>query len=232
MYSRCSKFISQNIGKVVSGKELNKHCNSSNSRIFKKILREDMTSNYGNFQYKIGENTDHYKLTMNKCSKGGLYFTTIDNVVEFMEYGSIIVDVKIPDTTKVFIENGKLKAQTLIIENPIDWNTDDKICLETVKKNGIALRFVKDQTDKICLEAVKQDGWALEYVKNQTDEICLEAVRKKGYALKYVKKQTLKICLEAVRQNGYALEYVKEQTPKICIEAVIQHPYVFSFIKF
>jgi len=38
-----------------------------------------------------------------------------------------------------------------------------------------------------CLEAVKQNGWALRYVKEQTPEICLEAVKQNVYALRYVK---------------------------------------------
>jgi hypothetical protein len=38
-------------------------------------------------------------------------------------------------------------------------------CLEAVKQNGYALRYVNEQTDKICLEAVKQNGYALRYVK-------------------------------------------------------------------
>ena len=45
--------------------------------------------------------------------------------------------------------------------------------LKKVKKDGLFLRFVKNQTPKICLEAVKQNGYALEYVENQTPKICL-----------------------------------------------------------
>ena len=95
-----------------------------------------------------------------------------------------------------------------------DWN-DSKYCLVAVKENGLALRFVKEQTPEICLEAVKQDGQALRFVKEQTPEICLVAVKQYGYALKWVKEQTFEICLEAVKQYGLAFEYVKEQTPLI-----------------
>ena len=48
-----------------------------------------------------------------------------------------------------------------------DWN-NPKYCLEAVKQNGYALRWVKNQTIDICLEAVKQYGHALKWVKNQT----------------------------------------------------------------
>ena len=70
-----------------------------------------------------------------------------------------------------------------------------KEALEAVKRNGLALQYVKDQTKDICLKAVKQDGFALLYVKNQTKEICLEAVKQDGSALQYVKDQTEEIFL-------------------------------------
>ena len=48
-----------------------------------------------------------------------------------------------------------------------DWN-DPKHCLQAVKQNGLALRWVENQTPDICLEAVKQNGYALAFVINQT----------------------------------------------------------------
>jgi hypothetical protein len=45
---------------------------------------------------------------------------------------------------------------------------------------------VKEQTEAVCLEAVKQNGYALRYVKEQTEAVCLEAVKQNGYALSYV----------------------------------------------
>ena len=92
--------------------------------------------------------------------------------------------------------------------------------LENVKRNGMILDFIKEQTDEICLEAVKQNGLALQYVKKQTPEICLEAVKNNASTLRYVQQQTNEMCLEAVKQNGYALQYVKNQTEEICIKAV------------
>ena len=45
------------------------------------------------------------------------------------------------------------------------------MCLEAVKQNGYALKFVEEQTPEICLEAVKQYIWALQLVKERTPEI-------------------------------------------------------------
>ena len=41
---------------------------------------------------------------------------------------------------------------------------DEQSAMEAVKKNGYALRYVKEQTEAVCLEAVKEDGDALCYV--------------------------------------------------------------------
>ena len=80
---------------------------------------------------------------------------------------------------------------------------DEKYCIEKVKKNGYALRYVKNQTDEICIEAVKQNGDALRYVKKQNDEICLEAVKENGYALNYVNDKKLFIKLKMMEKiNG------------------------------
>ena len=82
--------------------------------------------------------------------------------------------------------------------------------LEMVKKDGYALKFVKNQTEEICLAAVKQNCSALEYVKNQTEEMCLVAVNRYSLAFMYVKKQTEQVCLAAVKQipNGRLMCYI------------------------
>ena len=83
-----------------------------------------------------------------------------------------------------------------------------------LNEEGWIEQFVKTKEfEKLCLEAIKRDGYAIRFVKEQTPELCLEAVKQNGYALQFVKKQTPKLCLEAVKQDGYALRFVKKQTP-------------------
>lgn len=59
--------------------------------------------------------------------------------------------------------------------------------LESVRKQGINLSSVRNQTREICLEAVKHDGWALRFVKEQTLEVCREALKESIGALQFVK---------------------------------------------
>ena len=96
-------------------------------------------------------------------------------------------------------------------ENPKVYSVLEPLLIKSITKNGMLLRYVKNQTEKICLAAVKKNGWALKFVKNQTEKICLAAVKQDGWALQYVKNQTEKICLAAVKQNGIALVYVKDK---------------------
>jgi hypothetical protein len=97
------------------------------------------------------------------------------------------------------------------------------MCIEAVKLNGYALRFVHHQTEAICMEAVKKAYDALRYVRNQTEAICIESVKQCGYELVHVHNQTEAICIEAVKNCGSALVYVKNQTEAICTEAVRQY---------
>ena len=90
----------------------------------------------------------------------------------------------------------------------IDWSNEQE-CLEAVKENGLALKFVNTQTPEICLEAVKQYGCALAYVSHQTPEMCLEAVKRYGCALAYVIHQTPEIVARAIVQDPNAKECVR-----------------------
>ena len=76
-----------------------------------------------------------------------------------------------------------------------------------------------NQTPELCLEAVKKNGLALKHVDNKTHEICLEAVKQNGMALKRVPRsiQTLPIAIAALKQNPECRKYlaVKFQKPEV-----------------
>jgi len=87
-----------------------------------------------------------------------------------------------------------LKMFSAKVEHLVIWSKEES--LEAVKRNGYALRYVKDQTEAVCLEAVKRNGYALQYVKDQTEAVCLEAVKQDGYALQYVNVNVFEIDIE------------------------------------
>ncbi len=59
--------------------------------------------------------------------------------------------------------------------------------LREVKRNGLLLRWVKEQTPEICMAAVKQNGKALQWVKEQTPGLCAAAMLVSPNAEKYAK---------------------------------------------
>lgn len=101
-----------------------------------------------------------------------------------------------------------------------------EIDLESVKYNGLALKYASRQTSELCLEAVKNNGMALKYVIAQTPEICLEAVKQNPCALRYVRVQTTKICLEAIKQDGFFLKLVHKPTVEMYLEAIKQNSHL------
>jgi hypothetical protein len=138
MYSKCTRYITDNIGKIVSGSEFNEYCDSQNSDFFKTILRNNMMNYSRNYQYKVGLNTSNDKL-----DKNGLTFSPTDKIWKYVDFGELLVDIKVPDNTNVFISsNYELKADDLIIENPTIWHENYKLCLEAIKDNGFALYYV------------------------------------------------------------------------------------------
>ncbi len=67
----------------------------TNPSQYVKVLRSDLTHN--DYKYKVGLNKD--KLPFNptgSCKPGGLYFTTFANVMNFLDYGTLIADADIP----------------------------------------------------------------------------------------------------------------------------------------
>ena len=164
---------------------------------------------------------------------------------QFMDVNDAPIDIPMflkdnPEIKSIF----KNRIDKLDKTNYKNWIWLDKnglsyeICLEAVKQNGDALRYVPEElkTSEICLAAVEQDGWALLYVPEdlKTSEICLTAVKQDGMALEHVPKdlKTPEICLAAVKQNGMALRYVPKdfRTPEICLAAVKQDGWALRYV--
>ncbi len=215
-----------------------------------KILRESMQHHH--FKYKLGLNTDHIPFNPSgSCEPGGLYFTDINNFYTFLQYGTLIADVVIPEGVEIYADPEcikgrpyKWKAPSIIISNirlindlP-QWN-DYAFWLSIVQENGCDLYHVpnKLKTVEMCLSAVQQNGGALAYVPDElkTKEMCLVAVRQDGNTLRYVpeKLKTEEICLIAVQQDGCALGYVPVilKTVEMCLVAVRQTGLALAYVR-
>jgi len=63
------------------------------------------------------------------------------------------------------------------------------ITLKDYKKEYDAIYTKKNLTGKNAINAVKRDGCALRYVKEQTEAICLAAVKQNKDTLQFVENQ-------------------------------------------
>ncbi len=62
-----------------------------------KVLNESLTHN--RFQYKLGLNEDG--IAADSGEPGSLYFTNFDDFVSFLNYGTLIADVEVPEVDTI-----------------------------------------------------------------------------------------------------------------------------------
>ena len=99
-------------------------------------------------------------------------------------------------------------------------NKVEKLGLELIKNNSLAIKFVKNKTKRICKESLTKNGLSLQFVKYQDDELCKIALRQNPNSFIYVKNQNEKLCEFALKRDGLLLQYVKNQNEKLCCIAI------------
>lgn len=239
------------------GKEFNDLIKSIGNPKLLKVLNEEKI--HHGFQYEMGLNIDTKEFyPYGDCCAGGLYFTTENDICDYLWFGTEIAVIEIPDDARVYIEKKKFKSDRIVIVSSIDIvsfirkevnakpsvylkqnpellkyveNQTPKMCMEAVGRFGFVLCHVKDQTPELCLTAVKQNGYALKYIKNQTPELCSIAIQNSEHALEYVKEQTPELCLMTIGKDSWTLQHVREQTPEICLAAVKKNGNVLKYVK-
>jgi len=65
--------------------------------------------------------------------------------------------------------------------------------INMLKRDGLYVQTIsfENQTQEIKLSSVKQNGYALKFIKEQNFEICLEAVKTSALSFQFVKKECL-----------------------------------------
>jgi hypothetical protein len=214
---------------TVTGKKFNELYKDTK---FYKITNESEC--HYNFQYKDGLNEDFIKFNPSGyCNPGGLYFTELNKIGYYLEYGCNIREVKILDDSLIYIENNKFKTNKFYLEKKIllkdfeYWN-DINFCKIIKKQTYEFFKYInpKFQTKELCELAIEQTWRALQYVRSdlQTKELCELAIEQDWSALEYVRSnlQTEELYKLAIKQDGRALQFIApcNQTQKICDIAV------------
>jgi hypothetical protein len=114
-------------GQVVKGRDL-KALNLKMIKITREYERE----------YKVGKNTDKYKLKYTRCSKGGIYFCPYDLLYKKTRCGNGFYYVDVDDDEEIFIETGQCKARTIILSEKILFKElDIDTCKKIIMNNEI-----------------------------------------------------------------------------------------------
>lgn len=105
---------------------------------FYKFLSEDLIQY--DFKYSLGLNVDTNKFNpTGECSKGGLYFSDINNILSFYKFGPNIGIIEIPDDSQVYIENNKFKANKIELKNILVNENEILKVLKYSHENGCRL---------------------------------------------------------------------------------------------
>lgn len=146
-----------------------------------KVISKDMKSNNKKLDFNLGLN---YDIRSETSTTYDYYFNFFpaENVPFFLCYGSKLAFVSIPNDSKIVRFPNYSISNKIVIEKIIDikdWEMweNNEFCNEAVKKYGLALEFVKNQTEAVCLQAIKQSSFSFKFVKNQTEALCLEAIK-------------------------------------------------------
>ena len=100
--------------------------------------------------------------------------------------------------------------------------TEEKL-LESVKRNGNTILFIRNPSLEVQWEAVKQNAYSLMYIDNPSCKLILEAVRHSARCIKFVKNPSLEIQLKAIAENANAIDYIRNPHP--CLKVFLKyHP--------
>jgi hypothetical protein len=228
---------------------------------FYKILPESMVSRKNSFKYKEGLNVDVNEFRpKGKCAGYGLYFADGDNIHLYMDYGTKIAEVKIPDDARVYVESQKFKADKIRLDNIVplgesklwlDWEfcyrvvAHDPDMMQYIQQNN-SIEFWKimvandpaiipkmnEQTPELCkLAAIESNPFNIQYIKDQTLELCKLAIEKNPLSIRHIHDQTEELCMLAVNRKPTSICCISDQTPELCNLAVSKDPFAIIQIK-
>ena len=103
--------------------------------------------------------------------------------------------------------------------------------LAAVKKDGYAIKYIKNPSEQVQLAAVSQEAYAIDYIKNPSEQVQLVTVKQEPFAIKYIKNPTKQVQLVAVKKDGYAIQYIKNPSEEVQLAAVSQDGTAIRYIK-
>ena len=208
---------------LYTGKEFNEKFPTD---IFVKLTA--MNENHNGYQFVDGLNIDSVPFSYDKmCSRGGIYFCKLDNISRWYTYGRNTMyymrRVTILDDSKVFDEGLKYKADKIFLGERQIIYENEEYCKGLTQYDWKRILGINNQAEKLCINAIKANGLALEWILNKTKEMCELAISLNYKALIYLpdEHKTEDIYLYAFKFNLNALEFIpdKYKTKEMCLRA-------------
>ena len=103
--------------------------------------------------------------------------------------------------------------------------------LATVKKDGYAIKYIKNPSEQVQLAAVSQAGYAVSYIKNPSEQVQLAAIKQDALAIRYINSPSEQVQLAAVKQDGWHIQYIKNPSEQVQLAAVKQDGTAIRYIK-
>jgi len=164
--------------------------------VFYKFLSKDLV--HHSFIYRLGINEDTLQFNPNgSCQTGGLYFSNLENILRFLEYGPKLGLISIPDDALIYVEKYAFKTNKLILREIMDSELDILKILKWSRNNccpwdeWTTVYAARNNHFKIL-------KWALENGCSWNEWTCL-------YAMKKRKLNILKLCISSSRRKNAAV---------------------------
>lgn len=240
----CDHDIAKFRCRVLSGEDFKGLFPILHEKLFKLTNEEE---NHNSLQFKTGENIDFLDFNpVGECQKGGIYFTDLDNIPCWVHYNGKDMKycrpVKLSDECSVYIENNKIKANEIILEDRVEisdlpfWS-DEEFCLNAVTLSDKVFKYIKNITDEIQLASVKKYpyliGELIDLKMDIPEEVLIYIVAQNGHSIKILLDKALNLSEDvqftAVNKTGYAIKYILEKnipvTEKVQLAAVKNYRY-------
>lgn len=106
-------------------------------------------------------------------------------------------------------------------------NPTEEQCWIVLRKDPLALRWIKNQTEDMKWFALKKYTCLFPHIQNPTDDMKWYAIKNYYWALKYIESPTYEMQKEAIRRYPCAMRFIKNPTEemyKIVSESCCEAP--------
>jgi hypothetical protein len=228
------------IGKIIKGRVLKQFLRGAT---FVKITNGSMK--HHGLQLQTGLNIDKWNLSTEECSKGGLYFTTLENMFYYADYGNGYHEVSFDDNENIFIERDKFKARriTLGIKKKL-YDIPEKYLdsiIAIIAKDPFRLNYFpesirhnKQIIDKLIALNPLVFCYCSDEMKNN-EELAIKAITLHSVTFAYCSdelKNNENLALIAVSKNGMLLRHCSDalrNNKKVVQAAILNYPLAFVY---